>query len=77
MRDTSLALELLLRQFLADLRPGPRGYWAVMEAWRTHCPRLAVWEEALERGLIRLSPGGREVQVALTPAGEALLATPD
>jgi D-3-phosphoglycerate dehydrogenase len=73
MRDTNLALELLLHQFLATLADGPRGYAATMEAWRTHCPRLAVWEEAQERGLIRLEPGAREVQVALTPAGRALL----
>jgi len=24
----------------------------VIEAWRTSCPRLPVWEEAAERGLI-------------------------
>lgn len=73
MRDTNLALELLLLPFLATLADGPRGHGAVMEAWRTHCRRLAVWEEAQDRGLIRLDPGGREVQVSLTEAGRALL----
>jgi D-3-phosphoglycerate dehydrogenase len=77
MRDTNLALELLLRQFLAELAAGPRGYAATMEAWRTHCPRLAVWEEATERGLVTLSPGRggmREIEVALSDAGRAVLA---
>jgi hypothetical protein len=48
-----------------------------MEAWRTHCPRLAVWEEALDRGLIRLDPGDggtRGMQVDLTEAGAGFLA---
>lgn len=74
MRDTSLALELLMQQFLTELAAGPRGYARVMEAWRTHCPRLAVWEEAQERGLIALQPGGAEVMVHLTPAGRAVIA---
>jgi hypothetical protein len=30
----------------------PRSYRDVMDAWRTSCPRLTVWEEALERGLL-------------------------
>jgi hypothetical protein len=79
MRDANLALELLLRQFLAELEPGPRSYAVIMEAWRTHFPRRAVWEEALERGLVRLElglAGAREMQVMLTKAGAALLAHP-
>ena len=77
MRDTNLALELLLKQFLAQLAEGPRGYAETMDAWRTHCPRLAVWEEACERGLVTLSPGQggmRGIQVSLSDAGRALLA---
>ena len=77
MRDTNLALELLLRQFLAELASGPRRYAATMEAWRTHCPRLAVWEEATDRGLVTLSPGSggmREIEVSLSQAGREWLA---
>jgi D-3-phosphoglycerate dehydrogenase / 2-oxoglutarate reductase len=29
-----------------------RPYDVVMEAWRTSCPRLPVWETANERGLV-------------------------
>jgi hypothetical protein len=28
----------------------PRPYAEVMEAWRTSCPRLTVWEDASTRG---------------------------
>ena len=31
----------------------PRPYGEVLEAWRTSCPGLPVWEEANERGFIK------------------------
>lgn len=47
----------------------PRPYAEVMEAWRTSCPRLTVWEEALDQGfLIRSDP------VQATPSGLRFLA---
>ena len=51
----------------------PRSYAEVMDAWRTSCPRLAVWEEAVDRGLLvrEAAPGG--VMVRATPAGRRLL----
>lgn len=30
----------------------PRPYAEVMEAWRTSCPRLTVWEDAVDAGLV-------------------------
>lgn len=30
----------------------PRTYQEVMDVWRTSCPRLTVWEEAIERGYL-------------------------
>ena len=69
---------LLLRQFLAWVADRPRGYAETMAAWRTSCPRLQVWEDATEGGLVRLDPGTGatqgEARVALTAAGRALLA---
>jgi DNA-binding PadR family transcriptional regulator len=47
-----------------------------MDAWRTSCPRLTVWEDATERGLVESSvhdDGGRVVRV--TARGRELLAT--
>ena len=29
-----------------------RTYQETMDAWRTSCPRLPVWEDATERGLV-------------------------
>ncbi len=53
----------------------PRPYEEVMEAWRTSCPRLTVWEDALDQGLVvREDRPGRGTIVRATPAGRALLA---
>lgn len=46
----------------------PRPYAEVMEAWRTSCPRLPVWEDAVDRGLVERRAGG-EALVSVTAAG--------
>ena len=48
----------------------PRTYSETMEAWRSHCPRLLVWEDTLLAGLVRVSG----TRVELTQAGDAALA---
>jgi CTP-dependent riboflavin kinase len=30
----------------------PRAYDDVMAAWRTSCPRLTIWEDAIDNGLV-------------------------
>jgi hypothetical protein len=47
-----------------------------MDAWRTSCPRLTVWEDALAAGLIRVEHGQtrRAALITLTPQGRAALA---
>jgi hypothetical protein len=45
--------------FLAWLAPAPRPYAEVMEAWRTSCPRLTVWEDVLEAGFVARRRLGR------------------
>src|SRR5262249_45361315 len=42
----SEAMHHLTLQFLAWLAERPRSYAETMEAWRTSCPRLSVWEDA-------------------------------
>lgn len=42
----------LVLDLVAWIGPDGRSYADVMEAWRTSCPRLPVWEEANLRGLI-------------------------
>jgi D-3-phosphoglycerate dehydrogenase len=58
-------VEALILDLLETLAAEPRSYSDVMDAWRTSCPRLPVWEEANDRGFILRQ--GR--LVALTPAG--------
>ncbi|MEO3430879.1 hypothetical protein AAFN88_18635 [Pelagibius sp. CAU 1746] len=48
----------------------PRPYSQVMEAWRTSCPRLPVWEDAVDRGLVeRKQDGTADPLVSVTSAG--------
>jgi hypothetical protein len=47
----------------------PRAYAEVMEAWRTSCPRLPVWEDAVERGLVERRPEAGDALVRVTAAG--------
>jgi hypothetical protein len=67
-----LAVSLLTVQFLTWLADRPRTYADVMEAWRSTCPRISVWEDSFIDGLVRYE-GGRRQSVALTPQGRAVL----
>jgi D-3-phosphoglycerate dehydrogenase / 2-oxoglutarate reductase len=63
----SATVESLILDLLEWIGPGPRPYTEVLDAWRTSCPRLPVWEEANERGFLvsRRHPGqGRLVSVS-------------
>ena len=52
----------------------PRPYSEVMDAWRTSCPRLTVWEDAVDAGLVdvRFAGGSMRIVVA-TEDGARLL----
>jgi hypothetical protein len=64
----------LILDFLEWLDEAPRPYMDVMDAWRTSCPRLPVWEDSLERGfVVRTRLGGGEPLVQLTARGRAFL----
>ncbi len=49
---SSPVIEALMREMVAWLAQAPRPYEEAIEAWRTSCPRLTVWEDAREAGLI-------------------------
>jgi hypothetical protein len=52
----------------------PRLYSEVIEAWRTSCPRLTIWEDAVDRGYVARQPiAGIGVRVAITDTGEQFL----
>jgi hypothetical protein len=70
MTDAVDALILDLLEFVAN---GERSYAEVMDAWRTSCPRLPIWEDANDRGLVaRENINGRSM-VRITSSGLALL----
>jgi hypothetical protein len=67
------APEALILDLLEWVASRERTYEEVMDAWRTSCPRLPVWEDASDRGLIAtVYVGGRSV-VRVTSPGLALL----
>ena len=59
----------LTAQMLQWLDEHPRSYAETLDAWKTSCPRLSIWEDALADRLIRIEAG----TVHVTPAGKALL----
>ena len=71
MSDT--VVEALILDLLDWLAKRDRSYEEVMDAWRTTCPRLTVWEDANDRGLVmRQEVDGRCI-IRITSAGLALL----
>ena len=66
---------MLMVEFLRWVSDRRRTYAEAMEAWRSSCPRLSVWEDVLADGLIRVEGEGRraEHEVILTPRGQAVL----
>jgi hypothetical protein len=71
MSDT---VDALVRDMLGWLAQAPRPYSEVMEAWRTSCPRLPVWEDATDRGFVEQARANGRAVVRVTPAGRTFLA---
>jgi hypothetical protein len=64
----------LTLQLLEWVAERPRTYAESIDAWKSNCPRLSVWDDAIIDGLIRTSrSNGAEPIVELTPAGRASL----
>jgi hypothetical protein len=68
-------VDALILDLLEWIGPRPRPYSEVIEAWRTSCPRLPVWEEANARGVLAHEhrPGAGTF-VSVSPSGRAYLA---
>jgi len=58
------ALTLQLLEWLAER---PRSYGETIEAWKSSCPRLTIWEDAVAEGLVRVERGS----VVLTKVGRS------
>ncbi len=70
------AADALTLQLLVFVSEGGRTYAETMEAWRSTCPRMPIWEDAVRGGLVRIDSGGAmaSARVVLTPRGRAMLA---
>lgn len=72
MHDT--VVDALVLDLLEWIGPGTRPYAEVLDAWRTSCPGLPVWEEARLRGLVEVvRTGGANLEVAVSDAGRRQL----
>jgi hypothetical protein len=75
MREpSSPTTSLIMVQFLGWIADRPRTYAEAMAAWRTSCPRLSVWEDAILDGLVHVESGADRA-VTLTRHGRAVLET--
>lgn len=69
--DTTV--DALIVDLLSWLELRERTYEEAIDAWRTSCPKLPVWEDAHDRGLVtKVTEIGREI-VRITPAGTRFL----
>jgi len=69
----SEAPETLVLDLLEWLARRERSYAETMDAWRTSCPRLPVWEDANEQGFVRVEIKSGRQAVCVTPSGHELL----
>lgn len=69
LQNKALVLDLI-----ESLAERPRAYAEVMDAWRTSCPRLTIWEDAVDLGFVRRTRrAALGSSVEATPAGLAFL----
>ena len=62
------ALDALIFDFVEWVAKEPRSYAEALDAWRTSCPRLTVWEEATNKQLVRReAKRDRDVYIVVTP----------
>jgi hypothetical protein len=70
--DVAAALTLQLLAFVSERE---RTYGETMEAWRSTCPRLSIWEDVIRDGLVRIESRGAmsASRVVLTERGKSRL----
>lgn len=67
-------LDPLILDLLDWIAREPRSYVDVLDAWRTSCPRLTVWEDCVDRGFAtRMHIAGHGSVVQVTDAGLSFL----
>jgi len=70
-----MTTDALTLQLLAWVTARPRTYQETMEAWRTTCPRLTIWEDAIADGLVSVESAKsmRDARIVVTERGLTLL----
>jgi hypothetical protein len=72
--DTNIENAALVLDLIEWVDARPRTYREVMDAWRTSCPRLPIWEDAVDLGFVERTVDQRRVpMVAVTAAGRAFV----
>ena len=70
------AADPLVLDFVEWIAREPRLYSEVIANWRTSCPRLTIWEDAVDCGYVaREAIAGFGMVVTVTEDGEKLLRT--
>ncbi|MDH7798395.1 MULTISPECIES: hypothetical protein [unclassified Beijerinckia] len=72
-KQLSPNLDPLIRDLVEWVAREPRTYADVIDAWRTSCPRLTVWEDAIERGLLARTWIDGTAMITVTEAGYRFL----
>ena len=62
-------IEPLIFDLVEWVAKAPRTHADVMNTWRTSCPRLTVWEDAVDRGLVER----KNASVVVTAKGRKFL----
>jgi len=73
LNSTTDTVESLILDLLELVDAKERTYEEVLAAWRTSCPRLPVWEDANDRGLVAVELVVETSLVRVTARGHALL----
>ncbi len=74
MSETTEQTDALVLDLVEWIAREPRLYSDVIETWRTSCPRLTIWEDAVDRGYVaREAASGTGLRVTITDSGEEFL----
>ncbi len=74
MASTS-PIDPLIQDLVEWIARKPRPYAEVMDAWRTSCPRLTVWEDAVDRGFVATRSETDGITVHATAEGRNWVAS--
>jgi hypothetical protein len=66
-------IEPLIFDLVEWIAQAPRTHADVMNTWRTSCPRLTVWEDAVDRGLVARKSSADGAMVEVTAQGREFL----